>query len=96
MSHEFLFWLIYQVPYIDGEVIFPVRERYDLYMTPGSSDKTRLYTAFQMTNLTKFLQFTCIRILLEEPNTDGKETLKRPQDLMKYFYAISAISITGS
>ena len=84
------------LPYTGGSVDFPVfQERFQLFLGKHSSDYSALYEAFDTTNLVTFLTFTDIRIKLITPSTDGLEVLKQQEDLEKYYYAISDISIVA-
>ena len=70
-----------------------VEDRYALFLGPSLTDYEALWEAFNSTNLTSFLAFSSIRLQLLYPATDGKETLRNDEDLIRYYYAISSINI---
>ena len=83
-----------ELPYQDGHVKFAVVEdRYSLFLGSSLTNYEQLYEAFNSTNINKFLEFTSIRIQLLYPSTDGKEALRKEEDLIRYYYAIQDIEI---
>ena len=87
-----------ETPYKHGELRFPVRhDRYRPFMGETLSNYEELYKVFESTNLTQFLQFTDIRVRLLVPATDGKQSVgsPKPQDLIRYYYAIANVKINA-
>ena len=60
--------------------------RYGLFLGIGLLNYQALYTAFQTTDLTKFLSFTDLRIQLLQPGAVG----------MQASYGISDITLLGA
>jgi len=67
--------------------------RFRLFLGDSLTDYSRLYTALQSAGLATFLFFTDLRLRLVYPATDGSETLAQPNDLIRYYYAISNIDV---
>lgn len=83
-------------PYQDGTVIFNVDEdRYRLFTGPTYTDYQNLYQAFATTNLDEFLSFKDLRIWLQYPATDGNEALRHLEDQIRYYYAVSDVTVWG-
>ena len=69
--------------------------RFALFLGEAFADFEALYNVFHTTQLDEFLQFTSFRLNLLHPATDGLESLRDSEDLIKYYYAIKNVDVVA-